>query len=126
VYFHDHKDVYVPRYLKSLVAKQEVFVDRIDRSLSMEEYLVVLKKIRLALEPFTKSIQKLLAMSKAYAQDAVDKESSDTLYSNFDHEEEAEKYHMLAKQQFSNLLSSEITADEVSSPEWFSSMCESI
>lgn len=125
MYFHDHKDVYVPRYLKSLVAKQEVFVDRVDDPVSLDNYFSVLKKIRSELEPFTKSIQKLLAVSKVYAIDDVEKKEADVLLAS-EQENILEQHSMLDKQQLSNVLTLEVAADDICTDMWFSSMCKSI
>lgn len=125
VYFHDHKDIYMPRYLKWLIHKQWVFIDRLDDPVPLDMYFYVLKKIRVELEPFTKSIQKLLAVSKVYDISDTDKQESDeTILS--DQENTIEQHHMFDKQQLSNVLTSEVSADDVCSPEWFSSLCTSI
>ncbi len=113
IYFHDHKDVHIPHHLKPLISKQRVFVDRVDASFSLEEYLFVLKKIRLALEPFTKSIQKMLVLSQ-------------TAQNDLDVEQTQEKHHMFNKQQFSNILSSSLDADEIFHADEFTIMSESI
>lgn len=121
IYFHDHKDIHTPRHLKWLISKQHVFVDRVDHPFSLDEYLFILKKIRVALEPFTKSIQKLLDLSKAVAP-----KNTDNLAVSSKQKADEDYHPMFTKQQLVNEASSELHADEICTDTWFSSLCTTI
>jgi len=117
VYFHDHKDVFIPRYLKWFSTNCVVFVDRMweETSFSLYTYLRLLKHIRVEIEPFTKQIQQLLAIAKEHARKETD-----------DQEEEMEQYSLFTKQKFSNLLTSTFDQDGLYTEEWFMQTFESI
>jgi hypothetical protein len=85
----------------------------LERTFSLDEYLSVVKKIRVELEPFTKKVKNLLDEAKVYARDIVDKNKDTDMYSYFDYECDQEQYRTLAKQKFSELLNSETTIDKI-------------
>lgn len=114
IYSTEHKDVFIPGHLKSLITQYNVSIPHMpdNRMLALHEYLYILRNIRSQLAPFIQKIEPFLKMARTHAKTEMQDVLYEDAYTAFESEDTQAKYDNLVKEKFSQLMNSVFEFEE--------------
>ena len=114
IYSTEHKDVFIPGHLKSLITQYSVLIPHMpnNRMLALHEYLYILRNIRNQLDPFIQKIEPILKMARTHAKTEMQDVLSEDTYTAFESDDTQAKYDNLVKEKFSQLMDSVFEFEE--------------
>jgi len=106
IYFHENKDIFVPKHLASHLSTYKVFLDDADDDcdLTFPEYFFVLKYIRNNVLPLNTLINSFMHVAHEYARNNSPKDDSEIIYTEYDREDGDVTYNGFVKEKFEELM----------------------
>ena len=85
IYFDEGKKIYIPKHLKKYLPQYKVRLssDFDDVDITVQQYLLLLKHIKLAVDPFAQKIAPIIVQAVHYADMQVQNEFSDDAFTEY-------------------------------------------
>ncbi len=106
IYFNEGKKIYIAKHLKKYLPKYKVDMwwDFNDMDITLQQYLLLLKHIKIAVDPFVEKVQPIIAQAEAYALAEMKNEFPEDSFTEYQWHDEKEFYRNAIKKRLLELM----------------------